>query len=216
MDLEEYRKRYPEEDASPGWDAITTRLEAIYPEREWKHWATVLKAMLGGPDPIDGISAFQCTDGGIDHLHFCTYGYTSLYYDEEAVGGEFSRFGFEMTFRLASELPPAEDPTWVIGLLQNLAKYVFKTGNWFAANHYIPCNGPIRLEYETDLVGLLFLNDPTVAAIETPHGMVEFIQGFGVTQAELDALKDETKSPADLLEQFRATNPLLVTDLNRT
>jgi hypothetical protein len=63
--------------------------------------------MLGGPDPIDGISPYQCTDGGIDHLHFITFGYPSLYYDE-AVGKAFSRFGFEMTFRLASELPPAE------------------------------------------------------------------------------------------------------------
>ena len=70
---------------------------------------TVISYMLGGPDPIDGISAYSC-DGDIDHLHFITFGYSSLYYDEESVGGDFRKFGFEMTFRLASNLPPKSDP----------------------------------------------------------------------------------------------------------
>lgn len=217
MDLAEYRRRYGNQDAAtPGWDAINARLHEIYQDQEPKHWGTIIKHMLGGPDPIDGISAYQCTDGGIDHLHFITFGYSTLYYDEEAVGKDFSRFGFEMTFRLASKLPPAEEPIWVCNLLQNLSRYVFKTGKWFQEYHWIPANGPIRAGSQTDIVGLAFLNDPMLRPVDSPHGRVEFIQAFGITQNELNAFKDTKHTAQTVVEHHRRMNPLLVTDLSRT
>ena len=216
LDLAEYRRRYGNQDAAtPGRNAINARLHEVYGEQEPKHWGTIIKHMLGGPDPIDGISAYQCPDGGIDHLHFITLGYSSLYYDEEAVGKAFSRFGFEMTFRLASELPPAEEPVWVCNLLQNLARYVFKTGKWFEEYHWIPANGPIRLDFQTDIVGLAFLNDPTLRPVDSPHGRVEFIQAFGITQTELNTFRDTKHTARAVVECHRRTNPLLVTDLSR-
>jgi len=215
MDLAEYRRRYKDKDATPGWDAINSRVDAVYPGQEPKHWGTIIKHMLGGPDPIDGISAYQCADGGMSHLHFVTYGYTSLYYDEEAVGGEFSRFGFEMTFRLASKLPPREEPNWVCNLLQNLARYVFKSGKWFEQYHWVPANGPIRADSDTDIVGLAFVNDPTLKPVDSPHGRVEFIQAFGITQGELDSLKSTKQTSEAIIERHRQKNPLLVTELDR-
>ena len=217
MDLAEYKRRYGGQgDAAPGWDAIDSRLRAVYPAQEPKHWGTVIKYMLGGLDPIDGISAYECTDGGMDHLHFITYGYTSLYYDEDSVGKEYSRFGFEMTFRLAGVLPPAEEPLWVCNLLQNLARYVFKTGKWFEQYHWIRANGPIWAEYPTDIVGLAFVNDPTLDPVDSPHGRVEFIQAFGITQSELDTFEDRKPTAEKIIEKHRKTNPLLITDLLRT
>lgn len=216
MDLAEYKTLYgDQDDASPGWDAIDERVDNYYAGQDPKHWGTVLSFALGGEDPLDGISAYECSEGGIDHLHFVTYGYTSLYYDEEAVGGDFSRFGFEMTFRLASPLPPDDDPMWVCGLLQNLAKYVYESGKWFADGHWIPTNSPIRLESDTELVGLAFVSDPTLEPVDSPHGKVEFIQAFGITQPEIDSLMDKSKTVADILAEQRALNPLLVTDLSR-
>jgi len=216
MNLEEYQKLYGGQDAAtPGWDAIDSRLKPVYSDQEPKHWATVVKHMLGGPDPIDGISAYECKDGGRDHLHFCTYGFTSLYYDEEAAGGDFSRFGFELTFRLASTLPPAEDPIWVCSMIQNIARYVFESGNWFECDHWMDARGPLCLDSGTDLVGLVFLNDPALQPIDTPHGRVEFIQMFGITKSELDAIKDESRTVEEIIASHRETNPLLVTDLDR-
>jgi hypothetical protein len=216
MDKAEYQRLYGDrDDAAPGWDAIDAPLRQIYGDQEPKHWGTIIKHMLGGSDPIDGISAYQCTSGGIDHLHFCTYGYSSLYYDEDAVGGEFSKYGFEMTFRLASPLPPAEQPDWVLNFLQNLARYVFKSGNWFAPNHWIPANGPIRADFPTDIVGLAFLLDPALGGIDSPHGRVEFVQGYGVTESELALFKNKSKTPLEIVEAARRDNPLLVTDLTR-
>ena len=215
MNIDEYKQKFDENEATPGWDAINTRLVEVYGEQEPKHWGTLIKHMLGGPDPLDGISAYECVDGGYEHLHFCTFGYTSLYYDEEAVGGDFSRFGFEMTFRLATQLPPSEEPMWVCNLLQNIARYVFESGRWFEPYHWLPANGPIRLDYETDIVGLAFLNDPKLAAVDSPHGRVEFIQAFGITQKELDGFADTKATAETLIESHRKTNPLLVTDLSR-
>ena len=216
MDIEEYKRLYEGRDApTPGWDAINLRLTEVYGNQEPKHWGTIIRHMFGGKDPIDGISVYESRDGGRSHLHFCTYGYTSLYYDEEAVGGDFSRFGFEMTFRLASELPPPEQPVWVCNFLQNLAKYVFETGKWFEAGHWIPANGPIQRDYPTDIVGLAFVDDPTLFPVDSPHGRIDFVQGFGITESELSDLKSKTRTVKEILAQHRITNPLLITDLAR-
>ena len=171
--------------------------------------------MLGGPDPIDGISAYESRAGAVDHLHFCTYGYTELYYNEAALGKDFSRFGFEMTFRLASPLPPPEQPIWVCNLLQNLARYVFESGKWFEQYHWIPANGPIRRDCGTSIVGLAFASDPTLPPTDSPHGRVEFIQAFGITESELSDLQRRSRSCEEIMEGHRQTNPLLITDLAR-
>ncbi|HEV7281589.1 MAG TPA: suppressor of fused domain protein [Pirellulaceae bacterium] len=216
MNVEEYRARYQDtDDPAPGWDAIDARLQPIYGDQQPLHWAPDVPASLGGADPIDGISAYACADGGVDHLHFVTYGYSNLYYDEEAIGGEFSKFGFEMTFRLKSALPPTEEPKWVCNLLQNVAKYVFKSGKHFESGQFVGAGGPIRAGHPTQIVGLAFLNDPTLDPIDTPHGRVEFVQAFGITQGELDSLKSKSRTATEIVEARRATNPLLVTDLER-
>ena len=120
-----------------------------------------------------------------------------------------------MTFRLASALPAAREPVWVCNLLQNLARYVFKSGKWFEQYHWIPANGPICLDHETDIVELAFLNDPTLEPVGSPHGRVEFIHAFGIAQAELDTFKDTRHTAEAIVEHHRRTNPPLVTDLSR-
>jgi hypothetical protein len=216
MQLDEYKQTYGEDDEStPGWDAIDSRFNVAYPDQEPLHWGTAISYMLGGPDPLDGISAYQCNDGGVPHLHFVTYGYTSLYYDEESVGGDYSRFGFEMTFRLASPLPPTEQPIWVCNFLQNLARYVYDSGKHFAAGHWIPANGPIRADAETDIVGLVFTDDRTCDAVASAHGRVAFVQGFGVTQSEIDRLIAKEVTVDEIINPHLESNPLLVTDLAR-
>ena len=214
MQLDEYKSKF-QDDSSPGWDALNVPLQELYGDQEPKHWGTVISYMLGGPDPIDGISAYSC-DGDIDHLHFITFGYSSLYYDEESVGGDFSKFGFEMTFRLASNLPPKSDPIWVVNFLQNIARYVFESGKHFGQYHWLPANVPIRSDSKTDIVGIGFDYDTVLPSeVETPHGQVEFIQGFGLVQSEVNSLMDKTRTVKEILDSHRQSNPLLVTDLAR-
>lgn len=215
MDLIEYKRLYEGRDAAPGWDAIDEKLRQVYGDQEPRHWGTIISHMLGGPDPLDGISAYENREGNIPHLHFCTYGYSSLYYDEESVGAEHSRFGFEMTFRFASALPPSEEPKWVPSLLNNLARYVFETGRLFEEYHWIPANGPVRQGYPTEIVGLAFARDPALGPIDTPHGRVEFIQAFGITANELDSIRNKRVTCEAVINGHRKSNPMLITDLDR-
>ncbi|WP_282179860.1 suppressor of fused domain protein [Maribacter stanieri] len=58
--------------------------------------------------------------------------------------------------------------------MNNLARYVFKSGKWFEENHILPANGPIRLNTDTKIAGFVFALDPELGTIETPHGEVAF------------------------------------------
>lgn len=42
-----------------GWNAIDAALAPIYGDREPKHYGTILPAMLGGNDPLQGISVYK-------------------------------------------------------------------------------------------------------------------------------------------------------------
>ena len=214
MTKEGYKKQFNEDDAV-GWDFINIELAKIYSEQEPVHFAPTLHYALGGEEPLDGISLYKSSKQ-TKHLHFITYGFSELYYDEESAGGEFSKYGFELTFRLKIENED-DNINWVCNLLQNLAKYVFKSGKWFEEFHFIPANGPIRSGFDTDITALAFVIDPELGKIETPHGEVMFLQMVGITTAEYEALKQnpKTNETQKLIEKLKQTNELLITDLSR-
>jgi len=213
MNKEEYIKKFTEDDAV-GWLSIDAEVDKIYPNQEPQHFGTLIKYMLGGEDPLDGISVYESNEQE-PHYHFVSYGFSELYYDEEKAGGEFSKFGFELTFRLKKE--NNDQFHWAMNLMQNLAKYVFKSGKWFEEFHFIPANGPIKLESATDITALAFVLDPELGKIETPHGEVSFLQMVGLTTSEYEQLKLNPKlaETEKLMEKLKETNPLLITDLNR-
>ncbi|MCL2091520.1 MAG: suppressor of fused domain protein [Micrococcales bacterium] len=178
-----------DDDTTPGWDAITAHFEAVYPDQKSPvHYGTIIKYSLGGPDPIDGVSVYRAAEP-VPHWHYVTYGYSDLYGQNKATGDEDSDYGIEMTFRLAdpAALDPARNPpVWVVNLLQNLARYVFETGNVIYAGHHMNANGPIALEEDTLLTALAFTDDPIGTPIRTPTGLVRLVQAVGITSEELD------------------------------
>ena len=215
MDLAAYKKNYEESD-TPGWTAIDDQLAKIYPDKEPdRHWGTFLPMMLGGEDPLDGISVYKNYSGHEFHLHYISYGFSELYYDEKSCGQEYSKFGFELTFRLKPFKEDDEFPVWVASLMQNLAKYIFQTGNYFDDYHYVPTNSPIRLDTDTELRAIVFITDPQLGEIETPHGKVKFLQMVGITQREYDLIREEKLDRFELVEKLKENNPLLITDLER-
>jgi Suppressor of fused protein (SUFU) len=216
MHLDEYKRRYSATDAAPGWEAIDARLKAVYGDQEPVHFVSNQHAALGGPDQLNGISVYSSVAGGIPHLHFVTYGFSNLFYDEDAVGQAVSGSGIEMTFRLRAPASEKKKHAWVIAVLQNIARYVFKSGNCFAEFHFMSAKGPLHQETTSDVTGLVFAVDPELGRIDTPHGAVAFLQMVGITTAEFDALlADEGESVPALLESLRVGNPMLVTDLER-
>lgn len=215
MTLKEYKNLFTEDDAV-GWQAIDKKMGEVY-TTESRHYAPPLHYMLGGKDPIDGTSIYDSKKSR-PHFHLVSHGMSELYYNEEAVGGEFSKWGFEFTFRLSPCVEDeGKDPIWAVNLMNNLARYVFESGNWFEENQFIPAKGPIRLDTDTDIVGLIFTVDPELGKIDTPHGEVTFLQMVGITSCELDRLQANPKRDevAQLIGELKVGNPLLVTDLRR-
>lgn len=213
MTLEEYKKEFSEDDAV-GWLEIDKVFDELYPEQEPKHFAPAISYMLGGEHPLDGVSIYESKKQE-EHFHFVNYGFSELYYNEEKVNGEFSKWGFELTFRLKPFEVDNGNPSWAVALLQNIAKYVFDSGNWFEEFHYMPANGPIRLDTETDITALVFVNDPEIEKIQTPHGEVTFLQIVGITSAEYEFIKENPTQVEELVNKLKENNPLLITDLNR-
>ena len=101
--------------------------------------------------------------------------------------------------------------------MNNLARYVYKSGNWFEENHFIPANGPIRLNTETKITGFVIALDPELGKINTPHGEVSFLQLVGITENEIEKLNANptTTEVEKLILELKKDNPLLITDLNR-
>lgn len=202
---------------APGWVAISARLAQLYPGQEPKHFGTLISHMLGGPDPLDGISAWRRTDP-VPHWHFVTYGLTELY-AKESDDPEVSGYGFELTFRLAIAqgevaATEAEPPMWALSFLQNLARYVFQSGNVFNDGDWMTANGPIALGQATQICSMGFATDPELTEpLDTPNGSVAFLQVVGLTLDEERAAKQwRTRNLLDVLLPHM---PLWVTDLGR-
>lgn len=200
-----------DDESAVGIDAIDEALEKIYGDKNSFCFGTQIPYSAGGSDPLDMFRIFESESGGIPHWHYITYGFSDLY-DEEEDNEGVSGYGFELTFRLKKN----EDnpPMWPMSLLQNIARYVFDTGNVFAPGHHMNAHGPIQLEYDTDITALAFISDPELGdKIETENGSIEFIQMVGITSDELDAVMcwDCTK----LLNVFSEFIPLGITDIDR-
>lgn len=195
---------------SPGWDAITEQCRVIYGAQEPKHYGTVIPYRLGGPDPLDGISIYR--SGGIRPFwHFVTYGFSELY-EKETDDPEVSGFGFELTCRSPIE-ESEEPPLFVVNVLQNLARYVYNSGNFFSDGDHMDLNGPIRLDSGTKISAICFASDALLKPTTSANGRVEFLQLIGITSDELSAVK--SWNTTGVIEQLRKLDPLLLTDLQR-
>ena len=193
-----------------GFDAIAEIMKQQYPEQNGLYYGTMLPYMLGGKDPLDGVEIWKSEDG-MPHWHYVTYGFTELY-DKESDDPDTSGYGFELTFRLERGVEE-EAPIWPVNLLQNLARYVFSSGNAFGAGHHLDCNGPIALEEETQLTALAFRIDSQLGEMDTPNGHMIFLQAVAVTREELEAAMCWNVEKA--LTEMEKKIPLCITVLDR-
>lgn len=199
-----------EEPGAPGWDAIDAALRAEHGDAEPLHWAPDLPAALGGKDPLDGISAHRGDEPR--HWHLVTYGFSELY-AKETDDPDTSGFGFELTLRLPRGAREKRPPVWTLSFLQNLGRYVFRSGNGFAPGHHMNLNGPIVLGSDTAIRAAAFVEDPRLGSIDTPNGRVRFLQVVGLTLDELQA--GQAWDTSKLLAVLADRDPLLVTDVAR-
>lgn len=200
-----------EAENTTGWDAIEEAVTKLYGEQKPKHYINSIPYILGGQDPLDGLSAYKA-ESPSPHWHIVTFGFSELY-EKESEDPEFSGYGFELTFRVARSEEEVEPPAWALNLLQNMARYVFGSGNIFNAGDYLDANGPICLGADTELTALAFIPDPELEMMGTPNGRVEFLQMVGITEDELEAMK--IWNTRGFLEAGKEEIPGFITDLSR-
>lgn len=215
MTKEEYIKRMNEDkEWAPGWEAIESEFSRLYPGVKEAHYATSLpvRAMLGGNEFLDGFSVYTSDKG---YQHIVTFGMSALYADEESFGGEYSKWGYEMTLKLKEKTP--NDCTWAMEVLSNLARYTYKTDRYFDPFECIPGNGsPLHIGTESMITALITVDDTTAKAQDTPHGKLGFIQLVGITEQELNEIKKDIDRIPELVELMKKDNPELVTDMTRS
>ena len=184
------------DDSAPGWEAIDAEFNRIYPDQPNPlHYGTVIKYMLGGPDPLDGISVY---DAGEFWL-FVSYGLSELY-TKESEDPEYSGYGIELTFKLKKSTNDEEEIKNGCGLLQYVARYIFQTGKVVLPEEYIYTRQTegIDAQQKSNLTGFLTAADDLADTIDTSHGKVEFVTLIGATDAELRSVYESEKSKLEV------------------
>lgn len=171
-----------------GWDAIEKEFLRVYPgQTKPKHYGTIIKYVMGGNDPLDGISVY---DGG-SYWHFVSFGLTEIY-DKECENKEISGYGYELTFKLKKEKYEDEEAELknICGILQMVARLVFRNGEVFNPDEFIYTGQTTGIDafQKSNLTGFILIKDPTVESIDTPNGKVDFLELVGMTDAELKTL----------------------------
>lgn len=211
MKLFSKKKEDKKEFSSSGWDFIIKECERIYPgQKNPKHYATLITWVLGGNDPLDGISVY---DGG-DYWHFVTFGLTELY-EKESKNKEVSGYGMEFTFKLKKEALVDEEAEikGICGILQHLARLTFIKGEIFDIYEYLYTGQSegIDVKMKSNIKGLITIPDTSLNPIDTPNGKVKFVEFVGVTNEELLEIQNKKMSVSELYKALGSD----VTDFSR-
>ena len=207
MEIDDNRK----ESNTLGWDAIEKEAERIYPgQTDPKHYGTLIKWRLGGPDPLDGISIY---DGG-DYWHFVTFGLSELY-EKETQNKEWSGYGMEFTLKLKKDSYPDEEGEikCICGILQQIAKITFTNNEIFNPYEYLYTGQTTGIDSRqlSNITGFITIPDTQFQTLNTKNGRVDFVEFVGVTNDEITAVKNKEIDAKTLYEKLGSD----VTDYNR-
>ena len=141
---------------------------------------------------------------------------TVLYGDEEAFGGEWNGWGYEMTMKLKED--STENCKWAIDMMSNLARYTYQSERFFEPNQYVKGNGTsLHIGEDSMITALLVVSDTEAETQTSVYGKTEFVQLVGITESELQAIMEDQSNIEKLIEFMKADgNEDLVTDMRRT
>ena len=198
---QDQRRKDQEDYPAPGWDAITAAFARMYPGQEApRHFGCLIPWRLGGPDPLQGVSAY---DGGA-YFHFVTYGLSDLY-EKEGADPEYSGYGLEFTLKLHEEGMGDEmqEQQCIVGIFNDLARLTFEKGEQFFPDEYIYTGQELGFDVnqKSRLTGFVTALDEA-GTINTPNGKVDFVKLIGATDAELKAIMEGKLRVRELIEKI--------------
>ena len=107
---------------------------------------------------------------------------------------------------------------WAIDMLSNLARYTYKSQNYFEPKQYVKGNGTsLHIGVESLITALLIVEDTELQTQHSVYGKTEFMQLVGITESELQAILADSTNVDKLIEFMKADGNLdLVTDMKRS
>lgn len=186
---------------APGWDAITACFEKRYPgQKHPAHFGAYASFKPGEAGPLDGISVYN----GDGYFHFVTYGLSELY-EKQNGNPDRSGYGFELTLKLRKEglaNPPLE-VRHLCSLLQMIAGVTVNGGHQFLPGQFLATGQKRGFDAagKSAMAGFITKEDE-LGTLTTPFGKVQLIQLVGVTEAEIERMKNKELMPAQLGEQL--------------
>jgi len=199
-----------EEIKAYGWDAIQTAIDKVYPDQKPRnHYGTLIKWRLGGNDPLDGISIYDCED----YWHFITFGLTELYEKENLniftsaeENREISGYGMELTFKLKKGDYEDEDAEikCICAILQSIARLTFTKGEIFRPYEYLYTGQKQGIDTKTssNITGFITAPETKMPEIDTPNGRVTFLGFVGVTDSELQKIINRETTVNELYDKL--------------
>ena len=214
MTQEEYRKKMQDEpEWMPGWEALDEELGQLYEDQrpERLDMNLLSKVNRGSGKQLDGYSFYTSVNG---YKHLISYGMSELYAREQAYGQEKSKWGYEMTMKIAEER--TMDAMWATNIMANLARYTFTSQKGLIEGMLISGDGtPLKPHTDSQITSLFVVEDEELPVLDSLNGKVKFLQLVGLTQAEAEWLKENPDGTAEFLSVMKEENPMLVTDLKR-
>ncbi len=175
---------------APGWAALDKVGLTFYPGQTPHQFASKTGYDLSSRNPLPAVCVWEAPNPL--QWHYVTYGLTELF-EKSSDDPTLSGFGFEVTFRIPRGEGDEQPPTWPVHLLQSVGHYALSGHGGFDTGHMIDLGGPLAppegSAEATQLTGVITVPDPTFGKVDTPFGSVLFLQLFGITAVELEAMQ---------------------------
>ena len=173
---------------APGWAALDRVGLTVYPGQTPHQFTSQTGYDLDSQNPLPAICVWEAPNP--DHWHFVTYGLTELF-EKSSADPKVSGFGFEVTLRLPRREGEERPPIWPILLLQGIGHYALTGHGGLDTGHMVDLGGPLPGpgESPTELSAVVAVPDPTFGKVDTQFGSILFLQLFGITGKELEAMQ---------------------------
>ena len=117
-------------------------------------------------------------------------------FEKSSPDADVSGFGFEVTLRIPREADEERPPSWPIPLLQGVGHYALSGHGSLDTGHLIDLGGSLAPTPEGGapslLTGLVAVPDAMFGKVDAPFGSILFLQLYGLTAAELEAMSSWT------------------------
>lgn len=176
---------------APGWAALDRIGQTMYPGQTPHQFTSTTGYDLSSPNPLPAICVWE--GQGPAHWHYVTYGLTELF-EKSSPDPDLSGFGFEVTLRILRGEGDEQPPSWPIALLQGIGHYALSGHGGLDSGHLIDLGDPLRPpvdgEAPSKITGIVVIPDAVFGKVDTQFGSVLFLQLYGVTGGELEAMQN--------------------------